>query len=115
VSGTGETPIGTWYAKGDPQIFNIKIWEFNEDGRFVGIASEDKGCLVVDGQWEIRRENIWIGLEPEPNSKSFEGAFSVRGQEMEIIGLKSSDREVLKKSDFSVWVTSSNLALCGPE
>jgi hypothetical protein len=56
VSGTGETPIGTWYAKGDPQIFNIKIWEFNEDGRFVGIASEDKGCLVVDGQWEIRRE-----------------------------------------------------------
>lgn len=113
VNATGEIPTGTWYVEGDTEIDfggSMRIWSFDEDGKFLGVSQTEQGCLVMGGTWEIRRGNIWIGLDVE--KESFEGSYSINGIEMEVEDMGSKDRVVWKKSNASIWATAASLELC---
>ncbi len=91
----------------------MHIWEFQENGAFTGINVGQKKCIGLNGEWEIRRDNLWITLYPdEENPVVFKGSYKINNREMTVVGEADKQRTVWKQSDELPYMLMFSQGAC---
>ena len=72
----GQSPVGVWHISDDSYVSfgggedalderPMNIWEFMEDGTFMGVSADHEMCSASGGEWQVRGSKIWITLYPD--------------------------------------------------